>query len=70
MDRAAGYPSIMILRDLGVTSDKRPNDALDLVQSKMRPDGRWLVDTYRSKGQTKRAKVRFDSRKKENGVSG
>jgi len=46
-----GYDALQGLKlmiDLGVCRDKRLRDALDLVESKKLPDGRWALDTVPS----------------------
>ncbi len=35
---------LRLMTDLGITSDERLSDALDLVESKMQKDGRWLTE--------------------------
>ena len=54
--------SLKLLTDLGVASDKRLNDALDLVESKMQPDGRWLLDVVpeRKLDKTGRSAIRLE----------
>ena len=39
---------LKLMTDLGVDGDKRLKDALDLVESKKLPDGRWALDTVPS----------------------
>ena len=57
---------LKLMTDLGVARDKRLKDALDLVESKKLPDGRWALDAVPSpkKDKTSELTIELESKGK------
>jgi hypothetical protein len=57
---------LKLMTDLGVDRDKRLKDALDLVESKKLPDGRWALDAVPSpkKDKTSELTIELESKGK------